>query len=157
MQRPTKGFLAHGGSENHNKGPIRCAVLDLETGEVVIDEGYNKKHREGMQYGSCQDAATISILSAVIWAHRNNRTPLIYTTDPTALDRAKKYILWAKTGQPPYWQFEENQQYMHPLITQAFDTIDFNVSDVILAKWDKALYGPSPLAYGLLSQIRYQK
>lgn len=144
MQRPTKGFLAHGGSENHNKGPIRCAVLDLETGEVVIDEGYNKKHREGMQYGSCQDAATISILSAVIWAHRHNREPAIYTTDPFAMDRAKRYLLWAQTGQPPFPPIKDP----HPLIMQAFDAIDFKVSGVILAKWDKAIYGPSPLAIG---------
>ena len=143
--RPNKGFFAHGGSENYNHGPMRCACMDLATGEIVFDEDYAKNKREGMDKGTNQDAATISILSAITVAHRRNVEPIVYSTSPEAINRAKNFLIWAETGEPPYPAFDRE---WHPLIMKALKPIDFDVKDVQILKWNKKEYGENPLALG---------
>ena len=141
---PTEGFFAHGGSENFNHGPIRCACLDLENGEIVFDV-HDREDRPEMKKGSCIDAATISILSTIIWAHKHERKPIVWSKDPYAIDRARKFLQWYVEGEPPYEQFDRD---WHPLILKAMKGIDFDVSDVDIRRWDKRVHGENPLAYG---------
>lgn len=145
MEKPNEGIFVHGGSENHNHGPIRCAAMDLSTGEVVFDEEWEKNHREGMEKGTVQDAATIAVLSAVIWCHKHGVKPIIYCKEPSGIDRAKNFLIWAESGEPPYEQFDRE---WHPLIIAAFKAINFDVSDVDIRRWDKNVHGDNPLARG---------
>lgn len=145
MTKPSEGLFCHGGSENYNRGPIRCACLDLSTGEVVFDEEYAKKKRKEMEHGTSQDAATISILSAIICCHKRGIKPIIYCKEPSAIERAKNFLKWYETGEPPYEQFDRD---WHPMILQAMKGIDFDVSDVDIRKWDKHEHGDNPLARG---------
>lgn len=143
---PTEGVFAHGGSENCNHGPIRCACLDLATGEVLFDEEYAKKKRPEMEHGTCTDAATISILSAVIVCKRKGIKPVIWCKDPYAIERARNFMEWARTEQPPSDGYEERD--WHPMILQAMAALTFDTSDVELHKWDKHKHGDNPLARG---------
>lgn len=146
MTTPTEGVFAHGGSENCNHGPIRCACLDLSTGEVLFDEEYAKKKRPEMEHGTCQDAATISILSAVIVCHRRGIKPIIWCKDCVAIARAKLFMAWARTEEPPTESFDERD--WHPMILQAMNSLTFDTSDVELRLWKKKEHGDSPLARG---------
>jgi hypothetical protein len=146
MTTPTEGVFAHGGSENCNHGPIRCACLDLATGEVLFDEEYAKKKRPEMEHGTCTDAATISILSAVIVCKRKEIKPVIWCKDPYAIERARNFMEWARTEQPPSDGYEERD--WHPMILQAMAALTFDTSDVELHKWDKHKHGDNPLARG---------
>jgi hypothetical protein len=146
MTTPTEGVFAHGGSENCNHGPIRCACLDLATGEVLFDEEYAKKKRPEMEHGTCTDAATISILSAVIVCKRKGIKPVIWCKDPYAIERARNFMEWARTEQPPSDGYEERD--WHPMILQAMAALTFDTSDVELHKWDKHKHGDNPLARG---------
>jgi hypothetical protein len=143
---PNEGVFAHGGSENCNHGPIRCACLDLATGEVLFDEEYAKKKRPEMEHGTCTDAATISILSAVIVCKRKGIKPVIWCKDPYAIERARNFMEWARTEQPPSDGYEECD--WHPMILQAMAALTFDTSDVELQKWDKHKHGDNPLARG---------
>lgn len=145
MNKPTEGLFAHGGSENYNRGPIRCACLDLSTGEVLFDEDYNKNKRPEMEHGSCQDAATIAILSAIIKAHQMEIKPMIYCTSPEAIKRVEGFLQWYVDGEPPYENFDRD---WHPLILKAMKPIDFDVTDVELHLWKKKEFGENPLAKG---------
>jgi hypothetical protein len=146
MTTPNFGVFAHGGSENCNHGPIRCACLDLATGEVLFDEEYAKKKRPEMEHGTCTDAATISILSAVIVCKRKKIKPVIWCKDPYAIERARNFMEWARTEQPPSDGYEERD--WHPMILQAMAALTFDTSDVELHKWDKHKHGDNPLARG---------
>ena len=146
MTTPKEGVFAHGGSENCNHGPIRCACLDLATGEVLFDEEYAKKKRPEMEHGTCTDAATISILSAVIVCKRKGIKPVIWCKDPYAIERARNFMEWARTEQPPSDGYEERD--WHPMILQAMAALTFDTSDVELHKWDKHKHGDNPLARG---------
>ena len=146
MTTPNEGVFAHGGSENCNHGPIRCACLDLATGEVLFDEEYAKKKRPEMEHGTCTDAATISILSAVIVCKRKGIKPVIWCKDPYAIERARNFMEWARTEQPPSDGYEERD--WHPMILQAMAALTFDTSDVELHKWDKHKHGDNPLARG---------
>jgi hypothetical protein len=146
MTTPTEGVFAHGGSENCNHGPIRCACLDLATGEVLFDAEYAKKKRPEMEHGTCTDAATISILSAVIVCKRKGIKPVIWCKDPYAIERARNFMEWARTEQPPSDGYEERD--WHPMILQAMAALTFDTSDVELHKWDKLKHGDNPLARG---------
>lgn len=144
MKQPVEGFFAHGGSENFNHGPIRCACLDLESGEVVFDV-FNREDRPEMQKGTCIDAATISILSTIIWAHKHKRKPIVWAKDPYAIDRTKKLLQIRMGGTSSY---ENSDIEWHPLILKAIKGIDFDVSGVDIRKWDKKEHGENPLAFG---------
>ena len=144
--QPNEGFFAHGGSENNNHGPIRCACLDLSTGEVVFDEDYQKRGRLEMACGTACDAATISILSAVILCHKKGFQPVIYAKDPNAIKRAKMFLQWARTEEPPTEYCDERE--WHPMILQAMKSLDFDTTDVELRRWDKNVHGENPLARG---------
>ena len=146
MTTPNEGVFAHGGSENCNHGPIRCACVDLATGEVLFDEEYAKKKRPEMEHGTCTDAATISILSAVIVCKRKGIKPVIWCKDPYAIERARNFMEWARTEQPPSDGYEERD--WHPMILQAMAALTFDTSDVELHKWDKHKHGDNPLARG---------
>jgi hypothetical protein len=146
MTTPNFGVFAHGGSENHNHGPIRCACLDLATGEVLFDEEYAKKKRKEMEHGTCVDAATISILSAVIVCKRKGIKPIIWCKDPYAIDRAQQFLEWARNEEPPTDSFGERD--WHPMILQAMAGLTFDTTDVELHRWDKREHGDNPLARG---------
>ena len=148
MKQPNEGLFVHGGSENYNHGPIRCACLDLSTGEVVFDEEWEKNHREGMEHGTAKDAAVISIFSAIILCHKKTWKPIIYCKDRNAINWAHRLLVIL--GRKDELLVEEDVMDMdiHELIKKACKAIDFDTSAVDIRLWDKNVHGENPLARG---------
>lgn len=148
MTHPNEGIFVHGGSENHNHGPIRCAAMDLSTGEVVFDEEYSKRHREGMEHGTAKDAAVISILSAVILCHKNTWKPVIYCKDRNAISWANRLLTIIGNKDDFLGEPDVMDMDIHELVKKACKAITFDTSAVDIRLWDKKVYGDNPLARG---------
>lgn len=146
--QPNEGLFVHGGSENHNHGPIRCACMDLSTGEIMFDEEYNKNQRECMEHGTAKDAVVISIFSAIIFCHKNQVKPVIYCKDRNAINLANRLLnVWNNKDEVLNSE-DVMDMDIHELIKKAYNAIDFDTSDVDIRLWDKNVHGDNPLARG---------
>ena len=146
--QPKEGLFVHGGSENYNHGPIRCACMDLSTGEIMFDEEYSKKQRVGMEHGTAMDAAVISILSAIILCHKKQLKPVIYCKDRNAIKWADRLLRVWENNDEVLNPEDVMDMDIHELIKKAFKAINFDTSDVDIRLWDKNVHGNNPLARG---------
>ena len=141
---PSKGFLVHGGSDNCNKGPLRCACVDLASGNVVFDVTDSVKHPKEMRYGSATEATYIAIFSAMIICKKHGLPAVIWTTIGHLPERVMSY----KVGNSPA---NASPSDLHPLIIQAakaYEQLGGDYHDLDIRHWDKGLYGESPLRLG---------